>query len=227
MISESLPAGRTVASTPLPVAVVDDNDDLRQLLRITLRNLGFPSESFSSGEELLSRFEPGRFSCAIVDVVMPGVSGLDLVQEMRLRDRRIPIVMLTALSDLETCRRAFKNGATEFLTKPFSPDTLSQTLGAAIHVTGHGDQRTGVFKAIEQLSPREAETLALVLNGRSVKQIAAEFNIGQQTAAKHRSRAYAKLQVTCAADVFRLLDASGVSQNEALGWLGSRARSTI
>jgi FixJ family two-component response regulator len=117
------------------VSVVDDDESVRESLPDLLRELGFASHAFSSAEEFLSSDSFGQTRCLILDIAMPGMTGLDLQRELKLRGQKIPIIFITARKDEGVRARAFEQGAVEFLLKPFSDTALLEALNAALRVS--------------------------------------------------------------------------------------------
>jgi FixJ family two-component response regulator len=117
------------------VSVVDDDESVRESLPDLLREFGFAAHAFSSAEEFLSSDSLGQTRCLILDIAMPGMTGLDLQRELKLRGQKIPIIFITARKDEALRARAFEQGAVEFLLKPFSDAALLEALNAALRVS--------------------------------------------------------------------------------------------
>ncbi|MCI0627678.1 MAG: response regulator [Acidobacteria bacterium] len=123
------------AAERLLVSVVDDDESVRESLPDLVREFGFAARAFSSAEEFLSSDSFGQTRCLILDIAMPGMTGLDLQRELKLRGQKIPIIFITARKDEAVRARAFEQGAVEFLLKPFSDTALLEALNAALQVS--------------------------------------------------------------------------------------------
>lgn len=126
-----------MAKLPL-IAVVDDDDSVRESLRGLIRSVGFAVEVFGSAEEFLNSHSPGNVDCLILDVRMPGMNGLDLQRQMGASHHQIPVVFITAHGDEEARCRALKDGAVDYLLKPFSEEALLNAIDAALKSKGDG-----------------------------------------------------------------------------------------
>src|SRR4029077_3092042 len=167
------------------VFVVDDDADMRAAIRGLLKSVGLPSESYGTAEEFLRSKRPDGPSCLVLDVSLPGVSGLDFQRELADAGIQIPIIFITGHGDIPMTVKAMKSGAVEFLTKPFQDhdllDAIRQALGRD-RVTRQ--QQTNLAELRERykaLTPRECEVMGLVVSGMLNKQIAAELGTSEVT----------------------------------------------
>jgi len=200
------------------VFVVDDDQSVREALSSLLRSAGLPVETFSSPQEFLERARPDVPSCLILDVMLPGLSGLDLPDMLARAGREIPIVFITGQGTIPMSVRAMKAGAVEFLTKPFQDQELLSAVGHALDLDrGRRARRAELAELtmrVNQLTPREREVMALVAAGRMNKQIAAQLGTVEQTIKVHRARVMKKLGLDSVADLVRLAERLALLQGE-------------
>jgi FixJ family two-component response regulator len=190
------------------VFVVEDDSSMRNALKNLLRSVGLEARLFASAQEFLEDKRPDVPSCLILDVRLPGLSGLDLQKELANARIPIPIIFITAHGDIPMSVRAMKAGAVEFLTKPFR----DQDLLDAIHVSLSQDrirrQKAGELAELEKrlrsLTPRERELLPLVVSGRSNKEVAGEIGTSEITVKVHRGNLMRKMEATSFADLLRM-----------------------
>lgn len=196
----------------LPVYLVDDDDAVREALSLLMRTVGLTVRGFAAPEAFLGaldRLEPG---CLILDIRMPAISGLKLQERLRARGVDWPTVVISGHGDIEACRRAFRNGAIDFLSKPVDEEDLIDAIQK-----GHADlearqrQASEVSEArqfLAQLTEREAEVLEMVAKGLTTRQIADALALSPRTVDSHRAAIGAKAGTSSAAELTRLwLDA--------------------
>jgi FixJ family two-component response regulator len=194
------------------VFLVDDDPGVQLAHERLLRDAGLRSRSFASAHELLAAIETTRPGCIVLDVRLPGMSGLEVQRRLAERRMRAPIVMLTAFADVPTAVRALKAGAFDFLEKPCTSQRLLEAIERALAHDAHERARTehhaGTIAAIASLSRREREVMELVLEGLPSRTIAQRLAIREGTVENHRTSIMRKLGVTCvAALVRRVLEA--------------------
>ncbi|MGY4254307.1 FixJ family two-component response regulator [Bradyrhizobium sp. USDA 4516] len=198
------------ADRPL-VLIVDDDEEIRSALRELLLSVGIDACCFGSTQELLRADLPERPGCLILDVRMPGASGLDLQQRLALNGNTRPIIFLTGHGDIAMTVQAMKAGAVDFLTKPVRDQTLLDAVAAAIEKDV--SQRAAAKRITQHaarfatLTPREREVLGEVARGRLNKQIAFDLGISEITVKLHRGNATRKLQATSVGDLIRIWEA--------------------
>lgn len=199
---------------PPIVFVVDDDVSIRDALKSLIRSVGLRVELFGSPREFLLWKRPDAPCCLILDIRLPGESGLDLQREMAEANIRVPIIFITGHGDISMSVRAKKAGAVEFLTKPFR----DQDLLDAIRLALKRDRTRRVQEAevailrerFESLSPGERKLLPLVVAGRLNKQIAAEIGTSEAMVKVHRSQLMKKMGATSTADLVRMSEKMGI-----------------
>ena len=195
------------ADRPL-VLIVDDDDDIRLALRELLLSIGLDACCFGSTQELLHAELPERPGCLILDVRMPGASGLDLQQHLAVNGNARPIIFLTGHGDIAMSVQAIKAGAVDFLTKPVRDQTLLDAVAAAIEKDISQRKAARLVKEhverYAKLTPREREVLHEVAKGRLNKQIAFDLGISEVTVKLHRGSVTRKMQATSVAQLIRI-----------------------
>ena len=198
---------KTIESEPT-VFVVDDDADLRQSLGWLLESVGLRFRSYATAEEFLGDYDPDESGCLLLDVRMPGLSGLDLQEELRRRGVPPPIIVMTGHARVPMAVRALKGGAIDFIKKPFSDQALLEHVRKAIDL----DRRTRRVRMecsefaerLTYLTPRERDVMNLVILGKPNKIIADDLGISAKTVEIHRGRVMEKLQVGSVAELVRL-----------------------
>jgi FixJ family two-component response regulator len=189
------------------VYVVEDDSSVREALAGLIRSAGWNVEVFVSAHEFLARPQAESPSCLVLDVGLPGLSGLELQARMAELRRDIPIVFITGHGDIPMSVRAMKAGAVEFLTKPFLDRDLLDGIQLAIdrdRATRSEDEELRVLhECYDSLTPRERQVLELVVSGRLNKQAAAELGISEITIKVHRGRVMAKMRATSLPDLVK------------------------
>jgi RNA polymerase sigma factor (sigma-70 family) len=190
------------------VFVVEDDASMRNALKNLLRSVGLEARLFASAHEFLETERPDVPSCLIVDVRLPGLSGLDLQRELATARVHIPIIFITAHGDIPMSVRAMKAGAVEFLTKPFRDQDLLDAIQVSLAQDRRRREAEREFdelkKRFEALTSRERELLPLVVSGRSTKEIAAEFGTSEVTVKVHRGNLMRKMQARSFAELVRM-----------------------
>jgi RNA polymerase sigma factor (sigma-70 family) len=192
------------------VFVVDDDLSVRSSLKFLISTVGLQVESFDSADTFLHRKPPDAPSCLVLDVRLPGLSGLDLQRELAARNIRIPIVFVTGHGDIPMSVRAMKAGAVEFLTKPFHDQDLLDAIRIALERDRARHEQEKEVTALQQrfasLTPREREVISMVASGMLNKQIAGQLGTVEDTVKVQRSRAMGKMQAQSLADLVRMLE---------------------
>lgn len=198
----------------MTVYIIDDDSSVREGLDSLFRSVGYQVRAFGSAKSFLEAERDTGPGCVVLDVRMPGLSGLDLQEELAKRDDKIPIVFLTGHGDIPMSVRAIKKGAVEFLLKPFHEQSLLDAIGAAIaqdKIRQRSDAELEELKSrFATLSLREQEVIKLVAAGRLNKQIAAQFDIAEITVKVHRAQAMRKMRAETLAALVRMADKLGL-----------------
>jgi FixJ family two-component response regulator len=194
-------------SAPTVFIVDDDPSVLKGLARL-VKSEGFNVEAFAASEEFLKHKRFSSPSCLVLDVCMPGLSGIDLQKELAQRGIALPCIFITGHGDIPMGVQAMKDGAVDFLPKPFDDTQLLAAIGKALD-RDRARRRADINKAIlrrrlETLTPREKEVLRWVITGMLNKQIARKLKIAEETIKIHRGRVMRKMQVTSVAELVRL-----------------------
>jgi FixJ family two-component response regulator len=219
-------------SEPAPIVfVVDDEPSVRRAIKRLIESEGLQVELFGSAQEFLQGRRPDAPSCLVLDIKLPGISGLDFQRQLADCGIRIPIIFITGHGDIPMTVRAMKAGAVEFLTKPFRDQNLLDAIQVALErdrTRRHDESEIAVLKErFDSLTPRETEIFRLVVTGRPNKQIAAELGTSEITIKVHRASVMRKMQAEYLADLVRMagrldlpvgqLSSSGTSSSRSVG----------
>ncbi len=201
------------------VFIVDDDQAVRDSLCWLIEAAGLNVKACVSAIEFLSMYDPQWPGCLVLDVRLPGMSGLELQRELQQRQIDIPIIIITGHGDVSTAVRAMKAGAIDFIEKPFSDDLLIQRVRDAIERDANGRlanaDRQNIQQRIASLTPREKQVLDLVVQGKLNKQIAAELQLSQKTVEAHRANLMSKMQATNVADLVKQAMGANLDFNNA------------
>ncbi len=215
--SSSLPA-RLTKSPDSVVFVVDDDEGVRMALANLFQSVGLKVQEFGSATELLRGELPDAAGCLVLDIRLPGLSGLDLQIELARANIHIPIIFMTGHGDIPRRVRAMKGGAVDFLTKPFRDQDMLDSVAAAIErdrKRREADQAISGLRALfETLTEREREVFALVAAGLMNKQIASEIGVAEITVKIHRGRVMKKMGAKSLADLVRMAEAVEIVPRE-------------
>jgi FixJ family two-component response regulator len=201
---------------PATVFLVDDDASVRTGLSRLLRASGFDVEAYASGEAFVARESFDGTGCVILDLRMPGLSGIELQQQLAARARDLPVIFLSGHGEVPDSVRAMKQGAVDFLTKPVDEAVLLAAIAAALDrqaaARASGLERDAIRRRLDTLTARERDVLRRVVTGALNKQIALQLGIAEGTVKVHRGRVMEKLEAQSVADLVRLCDAAGEPQ---------------
>ncbi len=208
-VATSVVSDRGEASVPQPaVFVVDDDRAVRESLRWLLESVGLHAETFAGADEFLDRYEPHMPGCLIVDVRLPGMSGLDLQQALTDHGIHLPVIVITGHGDVPVAVRAMKAGAIDFIEKPFNDQTLLDRVHDAIDLDAR--QRAArvaemqLRARMDRLSPREREVMGMVVAGKLNKDIAKALGLSHKTVEVHRAHVMEKMEADSVAMLVRM-----------------------
>lgn len=204
-------------SNPSPsqptVFVVDDDQAMRSSLQWLIESVGLNVECFDSAEGFLDSYYPGRPGCLLLDVRMPGMSGLELQDYLKNNEIRIPVIIITGHGDVPMSVRAMKAGAIDFIEKPFNDEMLLDSIRNALSLDE--DQRdlqaemAELASRLAHLTPREHEVMNMVTNGKSNKEIANTLGVSAKTVEAHRAKVMEKMQAQSLAELVRMSITAG------------------
>jgi FixJ family two-component response regulator len=198
-----------VSAEPV-VFVVDDDPSIRRGLRRLIKSVGLDVETFASAQDFLEYKAEDRAACLVLDVRMPGKSGLDLQEELSVAGWEIPVIFITGHGDIPMTVKAMKAGAIDFLPKPFSEQDLLDAIHRAIQHDAEARKNRAevaeIQRRVNTLTPREHEVFNHVIKGMLNKQIAFELGISEKTIKVHRARVMQKMQVVSVAELVRLAE---------------------
>lgn len=195
------------------IYLIDDDHAIRCSLSSLLATMGWRTVTFENTLDFQQQIsEPQALSgCLLLDIRMPGKSGLTLLEEWQQQGLKLPVIIMTGHGNIELCRRAFKNGAFEFLTKPIDADLLIETVGSALeHQRVLQQQRQEIAELKEKistLSAREQEVTGLIMAGKSSKEVAQQLELSPRTVEAHRANVFAKLGINSSVKLMKIYGA--------------------
>jgi RNA polymerase sigma factor (sigma-70 family) len=198
------------------VYVIDDDEAVRESVTDLLRSVGHDVQSFRSAQEFVESPRPDAPGCIVLDVRLPGQSGMEFQRRLAKSDTHLPVIFISAHGDIPMSVRAIKSGAIEFLTKPLDEQELLDAVqtGLARDRTQREEAKLAAefHQRLEQLTPREREIMKLVVTGRLNKQIAAEVGLSEMTVKVHRSHVMQKMRASSLVDLVRMADKLGITK---------------
>jgi two-component system, LuxR family, response regulator FixJ len=194
---------------PPTVFIVDDDDAVRSSLRLLMKSVGIAAQTAASAQEFLASFNPDHPGCLVLDVRMPGMSGLELQQKLNLRGAMIPVIFITGHGDIPMAVEAMQHGAFDFLPKPFRDQDLIERVQRAMqHDTENRSKiqhKDVIRQRYDSLTPREREVLDLVTRGKANKVMAGDLGVSQRTVEIHRARVMEKMEARSLAELVRMM----------------------
>ena len=191
------------------VYVVDDDEAVRESLRWLIESVGIKVKTFANGQALLDDFDEKDVSCLVLDVRMPGISGLDLQQRLKQIGSHVPVIIVTGHADVPMAIQAMKAGAFDFIEKPYSDQLLLERIQCAIEQDNCFRQQQAITNdinvRIDRLTPREKEVMNLVVEGHSNKGIAKELGVSIKTVEVHRGNLMMKMEAQSLSELVRLV----------------------
>lgn len=200
------------------VYIVDDDADVRQTIKNFVESVGLRCATYPSAEDFLQAYEPHWRGCLVLDICMPGMSGLDLQQKLASLPVSMPVIMLTGQADVPMAVQAMRTGAVDVIGKPFSRQTLLERIREALRRDEENRrlqaERADTLQRISRLTPREHEVMDLVVAGKHTKAIAVELNLSPKTVESYRASLMVKMGAENVADLVRRVVAAGAAQPE-------------
>jgi two-component system, LuxR family, response regulator FixJ len=195
------------ATEPI-VYIADDDESLRTLLRALVQSIGLPCRVFNSANKFLEQYDPRQPGCLVLDLFMPGMSGLELQEELNRRGAMIPVIFITGHADVASAVAAVRHGAFNYLQKPFRNSELIENVRGAIEFDRRNRetlaQQDVIRDRIASLTPREREVLELIVRGLASKVMAHEMGVSKRTVELHRSRVMGKMGANSVAQLVRM-----------------------
>ena len=200
---------KNVPPSKSTVFIVDDNPAVRDAIRWLVEQVGLNAKTYASAREFLANFQPGMRGCLVLDIRMPGMSGIELQEKLSLEGTQLPVIIVTGHGDVPITVRAMKSGAFEFLQKPFNDQVLIDAIQTALDKYGllwaQEDKRNQASKSLATLTPREREVLELLRRGKPNKVIAADLELSVRTVEGHRANITEKMGVKSLGQLIELL----------------------
>lgn len=191
------------------VYVVDDDDAVRSSLRMLLKSVGIPAVAYGSARDFLGTYNADMPGCLVLDVRMPGMSGLELQEELNRLGAVIPVIFITGHGDIPMAVEAMQHGAFDFLQKPFRDQDLIDRVQRALASDGQSRsalaEESQIAERYDSLTPREREVLALVTQGKANKVMAGDLGVSQRTVEIHRARVMEKMRANSLAHLVRMV----------------------
>ncbi|MDP3561538.1 MAG: response regulator [Legionellaceae bacterium] len=192
-----------IKTKDLMIYIVDDDPQIRDSLRYLFESVHYQVETYHTAQAFLENYPPSKQGCFIIDVRMPIMSGLDLLEQLNLRDNRLPVVIMTGYGNIGMAVRAMKLGAIDFVLKPFNDQCLLEIVQKCIVRPVDYDTNEHIHARIKSLSMREREVLDLILEGKLNKEVAYELSISISTVEVHRANIMRKMQAKTLAQLIK------------------------
>ena len=196
------------------VFVVDDDQAMRNSLKWLIESVGMKVETYSTADDFIQNYYPGRAGCLLLDVRMPGMSGLELQEHFIKHQIKIPIIIITGHGDVPMAVRAMKSGAVDFIEKPFNDELLLESIRNALSMDveqrAAQAERAEIATRLANLTPREHEVMEMVTAGKANKEIAQTLGVSAKTVEAHRSRVMEKMEANSLADLVKMAVAANI-----------------
>lgn len=190
------------------VYIVDDDDGMRRALSVLMTTVGYEATAFARPGEFLAKYDPNRPACLVLDVRMPEMSGLEVQQQLNRSGAMLPVILITGHGDIPMAVQAMKDGAFDFLQKPFRDQELLDRINAALKLDAENratvDRHADLKQRSESLTPREREVLALVVDGKANKVIAIDLGLSERTVEIHRANVMDKMGARSVAHLVKM-----------------------
>ena len=190
------------------VYIVDDDDGMRRALTLLMSTVGYHAVAFARPKDFLSKFDPNQPGCLVLDVRMPDMSGLEVQQHLNRAGSLLPVILVTGHGDIPMAVQAMKDGAFDFLQKPFRDQDLLDRINAALKQDAENraavEKHTDLRKRRESLTPREREVMALVVDGKANKVIAIDLGLSERTVEIHRANVMEKMGARSVAHLVKM-----------------------
>ena len=200
------------------VFVVDDDQAMRNSLKWLIESVAMQVETFDSADAFIRSYYPGRSGCLLLDVRMPGMSGLELQEYLVGNQIAIPVIIITGHADVPMAVRAMKSGAIDFIEKPFNDELLLESIRHALMLDekqrDQQSQRAEIAPRLARLTPREHEVMVMVTSGRANKEIASFLGVSAKTVEAHRARVMEKMEAGSLAELVRMAIHANLSMDE-------------
>ncbi|HNR23661.1 MAG TPA: response regulator transcription factor [Steroidobacteraceae bacterium] len=190
------------------IYIVDDDDGMRRALTLLMATVGYNPVAFARPSEFLAKYDPSLAGCLVIDVRMPEMSGLEVQQQLNRSGSMLPVILITGHGDIPMAVQAMKNGASDFLQKPFRDQDLLDSINAALKQDAENrtsvERLTDLRRRVESLTPREQEVMDLVVDGRANKVIAIDLGLSERTVEIHRANVMAKMGARSVAHLVKM-----------------------
>ena len=202
-----LRTSQSPAQTPT-VHIIDDDDGMRRALSLLLSTVGYKTLTFANPGEFLAQFDPEAHGCLVLDIRMPGMSGLELQQHLNRTGSMLPVIFITGHGDVPMAVQAMKEGAFEFIQKPFRDQDLLDRINHALQQDAESRgtlaRRADVLRRLESLTPRERQVMDMVVDGAANKVIAIDLELSERTVEIHRAKVMEKMGARSVAHLVKL-----------------------
>jgi len=190
------------------IYIVDDDDSMRQAIALLLRTVGYTPVAFARPSDFLDKYDPEQHACLVLDIRMPQMSGLEVQQQLNRRGAMLPVIFITGHGDIPMAVQAMKDGAFDFLTKPFRDQDLLDRINGALKQDAENrtaiERLADLRRRTESLTPREREVFGLIVDGKANKVIAIDLGLSERTVEIHRANVMEKMGARSVAHLVRM-----------------------